>query len=269
MGTFMAPTDDDRADGSAGGAAGPLPQAAAPEGATRPPARPGSVEGLARLALERLAQRPGRNDLSPAFLDSFCTLLLEGNYRATERILETMTQGRAGYAGVADGILAAAARHLGEKWLADGASFAEVSVAVAQIFRLNQAFGQRYTPWTRVAGQRLAIFGTLPAQSHNLGIVLAAEAFRQEGWQVKLLLDTPGQDIVERVRRMRPEVVGFSVSVNDRRHQVEYVIGELRALPLRFRVLVGGSAAQDFAKSVPRGWRVEVVTDIATALRGL
>jgi MerR family transcriptional regulator, light-induced transcriptional regulator len=263
------PADDDRADGSAGdaGQAAPRPFDAEPAAASR--VAPGPVEALARLALARLAERPGRNDLSPAFLDSFCTLLLEGNYRATERILETMTGGRAGYAEAADGILAAAARHLGEKWQEDGASFAEVSVAVAQIFRLNQAFGQRHTPWTRISGQRLAIFATLPAQAHNLGIVLAAEAFRQQGWQVKLLLDTTGKDVVERVRRMRPEVVGLSVSVNDRRHQVEYLVGELRALPLRFRVLVGGSAARDFAANVPRGWRVEVVTDIATALRDL
>lgn len=260
------PADDERADGAADGAgqAAPPTQRAEPAGIAN-----GAVEALARLALARLAERSGRNDLSPAFLESFCTLLLEGNYRATERILETMTGGRAGYAEAADGILAAAARHLGEKWQEDGASFGEVAVAVAQIFRLNQAFGQRHTPWTRVSGQRLAIFATLPAQAHNLGIVLAAEAFRQRGWQVKLLLDTTGKDVVERVRRMRPEVVGLSVSVNDRRHQVEYLVGELRALPLRFRVLVGGSAARDFAAAVPRGWRVEAVTDIATALRDL
>ncbi|MDG4649139.1 cobalamin B12-binding domain-containing protein [Roseibacterium sp. SDUM158017] len=236
-------------------------------GGGRSGANPDAVEGLARIALGRLADRDVKADLSPAFLDSFCALLADGDYRAAERILRTMKRRRPGYTGVADGILTAAARHLGEKWEADETSFGEMSVAVAQIFRLNQTFGQRNAPWKRRPGRRLALFATLPGQAHNLGIVLAAEAFRQEDWDVTLLLDTPGRQVEERVRRMRPETVGLSMSFHDRPHHVEYLIRELRSLPYEFRLLLGGVAAQDLQRSLPAELAVTVVTDIATALR--
>ncbi|MCU4654890.1 cobalamin B12-binding domain-containing protein [Roseibacterium sp. SDUM158016] len=214
-----------------------------------------------------MAGREAPADLSPAFLESFCRLLMAGEYRAAERILRTMTESRARHSRMADGILAAAARHLGAKWENDEASFGEVSIGVAQIFRLNQAFGQRNLPWVRNTDQRLAVFATLPGQGHNLGLVLAAEAFRQENWQVDLLLDTPGHDVVERVRRMRPEAVGLSISTFDRKHQMAHLVGELRALPIWFRIMLGGTAAAELAETLPKGWRVEVVQGIDTALR--
>lgn len=225
-----------------------------------------AVERLACIALERLAEGGAPPDLSPEFLESFCTLLMAADYRSAERLLEAMTRGRQDYAGIADGILSAAARHLGEKWQADEVSFGDVSIAVAQIFRLNQTFGDRHTPWTRARDRRLAVFATLPGQVHNLGIVLAAEAFRLEDWQVTLLLDAPRRDIVERVRRMRPEAVGLSVSLNDRGHHVAQLIRELRALPLQFRLLLGGAGASGLARTLPLAWQVTVVSDIGSAL---
>jgi hypothetical protein len=62
--------------------------------------------------------------------------------------------------------------------------------------------------------------------------VLAAEAFRQADWQVTLLLDTSMGMVIDRVRRLRPEAVGLSVSNLDRKHQLEHLIGDLQALPL-------------------------------------
>ncbi len=228
--------------------------------------RPEAVERLACIALDRLTERGADADMSPEFLESFCTLLMAADYRAAERVLHAITRGRQDYAGIADGILSAAARHLGEKWQDDEVSFGDVSIAIAQVFRLNQAFGHRHAPWTRAPDRHLAIFATLPGQVHNLGIVLAAEAFRLEDWQVTLLLDIPRRDIVERVRRMRPETVGLSVNVNDRSHHVAQLIRELRALPLQFRLLLGGGAAPGLVVTLPRSWKVTVVTDIASAL---
>jgi methanogenic corrinoid protein MtbC1 len=238
-------------------------------GMPRRVASPEGVEALARVALERLARRDSAAAVPPALLEGFCTLLAAADYRGAERMLAAATRGRPGHVRMADGILSAAARRLGEKWEADEMSFAEVSIAVAQIFRLNQAFAQRNAPWTRQGDRRLALFAMLPGQVHNLGIVLAAEAFRQQDWQVTLLLDTPGRDILERVRRMRPEAVGLSVSVNDRTHHVEYLLRELRALPLQFAILLGGAGAAGLAARVPKKWRVTVVTDIATALNAV
>ena len=51
---------------------------------------------------------------------------------------------------------------------------------------------------------RQAVFATVPGQSHNLGLVLATEAFREVDWQVTLLLDASTAHILDRVRRLAP-----------------------------------------------------------------
>jgi methanogenic corrinoid protein MtbC1 len=233
---------------------------------TPPPPSP-SVEGLARAAIARLAREGAPvAPVSEAQTEAFCALLVSGDYRAARRMLAELTSHRESYAHLADGLLSAAARRLGERWEADSLSFADVSVAIAQIFRLNQAFRQRHVPIRRDAG-RLALFVTLPGQSHNLGLVLAAEAFRAEGWQVELHLDAPMAEVLDAARRLRPELVGLTISREDKRHQLEFLTAELRTLPWRVRIMLGGRGAEAFARHLPAGRIDRVVSDIASALR--
>jgi methanogenic corrinoid protein MtbC1 len=228
-----------------------------------------AISVLARQALNRLADRLGEAHVSEERVESFCSLLVAGDMVGAERVLKATAQRRAGYARVADGLLSAAARRLGEMWLRDELSFFEVSIAVSLIFRLNHDHAQRHVPLVREPDLRQAVFATLPGQAHNLGLVLAAEAFRQADWQVTLLLDCATGLILDRVRRLRPEAVGLSVSNLDRTHQVERLIEELQALPVSFRILLGGTAAEQVYGALPLPRGVEVVTDIQTALDGL
>lgn len=224
---------------------------------------------LAQQALDRMAGRVCEAPVSDAFIESFCRLLMSGDKLGAERMLRAATQRRAGYAGVADGLLSASARRMGEKWQTDEASFLEVTIAVSMIFRLNHEHAQRHVPIVRDPSLRQAVFATMPGQAHNLGLVLAAEAFRQDGWQVTLLLDAAMNLILDRVRRLRPDVVGLSVSNLDRRYQLEQLIGELRALPTGVEVLLGGSAAEDVRTSLPPAPGLRVVHDIRSTLRVL
>lgn len=226
-----------------------------------------SVEELARAAIARLAGDAALgDDLSQEAVEAFCTLLVAGDYRGAEHMLSELAGRRQSYARIADGLLCGAARHLGELWSTDRLSFGDVSVAIAQIFRLNQAYRQRHVPLRREA-ERLALFVTLPGQSHNLGLVLAAEAFRSAGWQVELRLDCPIPGALEVARRLRPELVGLTISREDKSHQLEMLTAELRALPWRARIMLGGRGAAAFAEQAPAGRIDRVVTDIVEALR--
>jgi methanogenic corrinoid protein MtbC1 len=226
-----------------------------------------SVEGLARAAMARLVRESLPRQAVPDHeMDAFCARLVAGDYRGAERMLSDQSAKRQSYARIADGMLSEAARRLGESWEEDKLSFAEVSVAIAQIFRLNQAFRWRHRPMRRER-ERLALFVTLPGQSHNLGLVLAAEAFRNEGWQVELHLGAPMQEVLDAARRLRPELVGLTISREDKRHQLELLTTELRRLPMRVRIMLGGRGAAGFARQVPAGRIDRVVTDISSALR--
>jgi methanogenic corrinoid protein MtbC1 len=228
-----------------------------------------AILDLARQTLDRMAERIGDAEVSDAFVESFCEVLRSGNKIGAERMLKAATQRRAGYATVADGLLSAAARRLGDMWLNDEASFMEVSIGVSLIFRLNHEHAQRHVPVVRQPGLRHAVFATLPGQAHNLGLVLAAEGFRQADWQVTLLLDTSMGLIIDRVRRLRPEAVGLSVSNLDRKHQLEHLIGDLQALPFGFEIMLGGTAADDVHAALPSSKGVHVVHGIKEALAAI
>lgn len=238
--------------------------------ADRAAMHPTSVEALASAAIARLAAENSRRalevPLSESEIDAFCALLLGADYAKAEAWMRRLTERRQDYAQISDGILAQTARRLGRRWEEDGLSFAEVSVGITQIFRLNQAFRQRNVPLTR-ADDRLALFATLPGQPHNLGLVLAAEAFRGEGWQVDLRLDATAREIVERAQRLRPALIGLTISREDRRHQLAHLIATLRGLPVPFRIMLGGRGATDMVRILPPGHVDRVVTDIAGALR--
>jgi methanogenic corrinoid protein MtbC1 len=230
------------------------------------PVAPDRVSSLAHHVLARLADRGASAPVSDACLDAFCTVLCSNDAEAADRLLSSVLAGRAGYAKLADGILSAAARRVGARWQADLVSFADVSIAVGQILRLSQSHAQRHVPLAIDRTQRQALFVTLPGQAHNLGLILAAEAFRQADWQVTLMLDTSAQDVLERARRIRPRTVGLSLSRLDRAHQIHGLISELYDLPYRVRVVLGGGAARDFAATLPRDWNVAVADDICSAL---
>jgi len=228
-----------------------------------------TISDLARRVLERLAEGVGDAGVSDAFVESFCKLLMSGDKMGAERMLGAATQRREGYAKIADGLLSAAARRMGEMWQDDEASFPEVSIGVSLIFRLNHEHAQRNMAIRRDPVLRQAVFATMSGQSHNLGLVLAAEAFREADWQVTLLLDGATAQILDRVRRLRPEVVGLSVSNLDRKHQLEKLIGDLGALPFSVRILLGGTAADDVAEALPHLRDIRVVYDIQSTLEEL
>lgn len=233
---------------------------------------PTSVEGLARAAILRLAAQTAQDGalvpLSEAEIDEFSALLVAGDFPAAEAMLHQLTARRPDYAQIADGLLSLAARRLGRGWDEDRLSFADVTVAISQIFRLNQMFRQRHVPLSRPEG-RLAVFATLPGQQHNLGLVLAAEAFRRAGWEVDLRLDTPADEIVALTKRLRPDLIGLTTSRQDRDHQLAALTEDLRALPNSIRIMLGGSGAQRLADRLPRGRIDRVATDIASALAEL
>jgi methanogenic corrinoid protein MtbC1 len=238
------------------------------DGSDGPPPVPEgeAITRLARRALERIAAGVVDAPVSAAYVETFCTCLRSGDKVAADRMLRAAAQSRPGYARIADGLLTAAARRLGEMWERDEASFLEVSMAISVIFRLNRDHAQKNVPIERDPALRQAVFATMPGQSHNLGLVLAAEAFRDADWQVTLLLDASAELILDRVRRLRPEIVGLSVSGHVRSHLLAGLIQDLGSMPSGVRILLGGSAAEEVFARLPSRRGVEIVRDIQSVL---
>jgi hypothetical protein len=71
------------------------------------------------------------------------------------------------------------------------------------------------------------------------------------------------------VVRLRPEVLGLTVSGSDRMTRIGFLVREVNRLPVPVTILLGGQGAAKLAAALPAERKVRVVTDIVSALRDL
>jgi methanogenic corrinoid protein MtbC1 len=254
---------------------GAPPRPATPQGAPARPAAPlprdGAVLGLAAAVAARInAVRSARGlpgaGFSPGFVRGFATLLIAGDGDSAERILLRLCSGHHSQAEIADHLLGEVARLVGERWADDTLSFVDVGLVIARLMHLRHALAAAVPLRPQAPRRGRALFATLPNQAHTLGLILAADAFRQEGWQVDLMLGARPDAILAQTRQLRPQVIGLTAGRQERLRDIVALALRLKDQPGCGRILLGGQAARRLGHG-PRRIAIDaVVADIAQAL---
>lgn len=144
-------------------------------------------------------------------------------------------------------LLAPAANRLGELWAEDLCTFTDVTVGLIRLQRamrlLSPAFlGSNYlADMGRQAGPR-ALLVPLPGEQHTFGLSMVSDFFRRAGWSVWSGPVATTGELATMVRSSWVDVVGFSLSCDER---IDTVRSEIRSLRLASRnpglaVMVGG-----------------------------
>jgi len=151
------------------------------------------------------------------------------------------------------GYICAAARHLGRGWEENRVSFAEVTIGTGHLYALMRALrAEGPDPSARLDARRHALFATVPGESHGIGITVAADLFREAGWEIDLQLGRDHDALIAHVEGSRPHIVGLSLSTHDRLTDLVRLVIELRiAVP---HAVVGVAPGADLDD--------EAVTDI-------
>ncbi len=230
------------------------------------------VTALARSALKRLAksgEEAAQNSLEtlPPDIDvtAFAMAIAEGDFEAAHRQAHGLAAQGVSYELISDTLIAGAARLLGRRWEKDTLSFVEVSLGISELLRINADL-RRQTRGRFVSDGSLALFATLRGQTHNLGIILAAEAFRQHRWDVELMLDTTIDDIVDEVRETRPQLVGLTAGRYERMADIAALLRVLKAQSPAPTTMLGGHAVADIGILEEIAHVDHVVVNIADAL---
>jgi methanogenic corrinoid protein MtbC1 len=213
---------------------------------------PNHLKDLAAEVVHRLVtMRENREiyaeqDVDAQQLSAFCDALL---HHAPERALSFVANLQA--QGVTRqhlrfGLIAGAARLLGERWDRDEVSFVDVTVATGHLYAVMRAvsadLGTRRTP---IRPERRAIFASVPGETHTLGVTLAADAFRDAGWEIELKLAESHDSLIQHADQAKPLVIGLSLSTKAR-------LPELIRLVLALRIvtpsaIVGVAPALDMS----------------------
>jgi methanogenic corrinoid protein MtbC1 len=206
----------------------------------------GSVANLARSALQRLARsrenhKTNFGTVSEPEIRAFVALLLSSDITGAVRIVRRLEALGSSHALISDGLLSAAARALGKMWEDDELSFLDVSLGISTLFRVNALIRSGSHPLSTTGGQ-CALFVTLPGQAHTLGIILAAEAFRRDGWEVDLRLEASAEEVLDAAVRQDVFLVGFTAGRDASLWEIADLTTQLKALPSPPVILLGGVA---------------------------
>lgn len=174
------------------------------------------LAGLAHEVVRRIAYRerdPNALPQGPAAgaVDALCTALIsdDGGVQA-QTIIRDLTKNTSTEVIYLQ-YLAAAARMLGDWWIEDRVAFAEVTTATGRIFELlrNMTVAD-----DRVSdpGELTVVFASVPGEQHTLGIRMAADLFRGDGWEIALKIGLTKKELIAEIEALPRCIIGLSVS---------------------------------------------------------
>lgn len=181
--------------------------------------------------------------IAPAHVAELVELVLVRGESAAVAYVEAMRGNGAGAEALYLDLLAPVARRLGVMWEEDTCDFTEVTVGLwrlqAAMRELSPSFLDQRT--SRTDGPRILLV-PLPGESHTFGLSMVYEFFRRAGWNAWSGPVTDSAELAWLVGRERVDVVGFSLSCDER---LETVYSEIRAvrrasLNPGLAVMVGG-----------------------------
>ena len=153
-----------------------------------------AVSVLAREVVRRLAFRMPRSEApdtlpNPSEIELLCAALLSADGKAADKFIQAARRDGVRASAISSGYVAGAARKLGEMWDADRISFVDVTLACGKLYSIIRGLRHVLAP-TFTAGREIrpALFALVPGETHTLGIEIATDHFRRDGWEVDMLV---------------------------------------------------------------------------------
>ncbi|WP_428541730.1 cobalamin B12-binding domain-containing protein [Rhodopila sp.] len=230
------------------------------------------TEILPRLARARSAA--ARTSEPPTTLDDTTELvhrLIGPDDGAPWAYIERLHANGATAATLYLGIITRAARLLGELWQQDRCDFTQVTICLGRLQHIVRKLSPDFQ--AAAVGQSAHADTVLllpaPGEQHTIGLVILAEFFRREGWNVAGGPVSTGYDAPRLVRGAWTDVVGFSIGSMQRLDQLTTCISAMRKASRNpyLAVLVGGPLLLERPDLVARIGADATAVDAPAAVR--
>lgn len=165
-----------------------------------PPSLPNTVQAF-----------PDRGVVSATELRDFVDQVMHGSDEAVQQCLDGLRARGIAFQKLWLGLLAPAAREMGERWCSDQCDFNEVTVAVGRLQQVLRDHGRQLSRG-RTSGSGLSILlAASPGEQHTFGLSMVAELFHQAGWDVSTSFLSLHQPPARLVRDHWYDVVGLTL----------------------------------------------------------
>ena len=175
-----------------------------------------AVEVLSRMEQSRRI-KPLVPSLHPteAELDGLCAALIRSDEHAASDLIM-----RAHAAGVEvdtiyHGYLTGAAQHLGQMWDDDRISSADVVIGAGLIYGLMRGMRHLFGSDNALLPDEFrAVFAATPSETHTLGVTMATDLLRRNGWQIDLCVGMDHDTLVDKIGQTPYPIIGLSASTS-------------------------------------------------------
>lgn len=237
---------------------------------------PEAVEAVASDIVRRLAQprlpEPIFDvpEIDKDSISAFCDALIQIEPHAALRFIEDRRAEGMTRKGVYLGYITGGARCLGERWERDQLSFLQVTQGTGHLYALMRALRSELPFMHRKFDRRrVALFATVPGEDHGIGITVAADLFREAGWEIDLETGTDHDELVARVEDTEPHIIGLSLSTEHRLAALVRLVVAMRLVVPDAIIGVAPSSSVD-AKRLQELADIDLVfTDAPSAQREL
>ncbi|MDB4187860.1 cobalamin-dependent protein [bacterium] len=201
---------------------------------------------LAREVIKRLSDHPAAVSDSVVFpseakIDELARALIEPGAEAGIAFIDRVRERGASVETVYLAYLAEAARTLGNWWEDDLVSFAEVTAATGHIYAIMRGLKPMFRPTIATPSQPSAFFTAVPGETHLLGVSMAADLFRKQGWDIALKRDMDHDEIVQYAVSSGAPFVGLSAGGEHGLAPLARLIVALRISAPNAAIMVSGA----------------------------
>jgi methanogenic corrinoid protein MtbC1 len=134
---------------------------------------------------------------------------------------------------------AGAARLLGKGWEEDRLSSAQVTISASRIYLMMRGLGGLMAA-EPVTG-RHAVLSTVPNEQHTLGVTMAADLLRREGWNIDLRIGRDHGALVEELSRLDFALLGLSAARPDSIPALARLVAAVRVMVPHVKVVIAGN----------------------------
>lgn len=208
-----------------------------------------AVVSLAREVINRVSGRSvqkKRKALEPSSIqiEELAFALISKNERAGAELILGATAAGMDIDTVYLRYLAGAARLLGELWDNDRVTLVEVAIGTSRIYSIMRASNHLLFPQKKVS-QKSAVFASTPNETHTLGVRMAADLFRRDGWNIDLMMGQSHEALVEDIELSPHYLIGLSSAGRHSSAELARLIIALRISKPTAYIMVSGQIVND------------------------
>lgn len=201
-----------------------------------------AVVDLAREVLKRLASQLRDRKVDAERITELAEALIGSENKAAAKMIESHIRDGVSFNDIYLEYLSPAAALLGQRWESDDITFADVTVGTGRIYAIMRAINRRSRP-SVPPETRSAIFAMVPGDDHGLGLKMAVDLARKEGWDIEAHLDSDHDTLVDTVTTSDALLIGLSAGGIHSLPNLARLVLALRISAPNAKILVSGNIA--------------------------